>query len=175
MKSAMSKTMLATCLTLCAPIAGADITNQTLARFVGEWHMDLMVHEESFGEHAGPGSGTMVCNWGLMESWVDCQMDSLYEGLGAYALKIVLYRLGKDGEIGAFVTNNWGGGRLYEGGYNADAELEFGDAWVEPGRKWQHQRTVYSFHDDGSIRFAIDVANDGINYIPHSSGVYRRQ
>ncbi|MDX1556617.1 MAG: hypothetical protein R3212_11365, partial [Xanthomonadales bacterium] len=154
-------------------MAGAGITDQTLARFVGEWNMDLTAHEESFAEHGGPGSGTMICAWGLMQAWVDCQMDARYEGFGDYGLKVVLYRLGADGAIGAFVTNSWGGGRLYEGALNASGDLEFRDAWVDPNRKWQHQRTVYSFEHDGRIRFAIDVADDGVNYVPHSSGLYQ--
>lgn len=155
--------------------AHAGVTDEALARFVGTWNMNLVAHEESFGEQGGAGTGTMVCAWGLMQAWVDCQMDSTYESFGAYGLKIVLYRLASDGEVGAFVTNNWGGGRLYEGAFNAGGQLVFADAWVDPDRNWEHQRTVYGFDGENKITFELDVSSDGVQYLPHSSGVYSRQ
>lgn len=174
----LARTTLTTALLTTASLSQAaegSITDEVMARFIGNWEMDLMAHPESFGDHGGPGSGAMNCQWGLQRAWVDCQMDSIYEGLGTYGLKIILYRLRNDGEVGAFVTNSFGGGRLYEGVFDGENRLVFHDAWVDPARAWQHQRTVYTFEPDGRIRFLIDVADDGVNYLPHSSGVYTRQ
>jgi hypothetical protein len=74
-----------------------------------------------------------------------------------------------------FVTNSFGGGRLYEGAFDEGGQLVFDDAWIDPGRNWQHQKTVYAFEGDNKITFALDVAKDGEAYLPHSSGVYHRQ
>lgn len=148
---------------------------ETLGAFIGTWHMDLFADAETFGERGGPGSGTMNCSWGPMEAWVDCDLDSSYEGLGRYALKIVLYRAGGEGTYGAFVTNNFGGGRLYLGQWASRNELVYVDAWVDPERKWEHQRTTYTFHDNGELSFAIEVSKDGMEYLPHSRGTYRRK
>lgn len=175
MNTHFARCLVTTGLAIVCMNSNAGVTDETFARFVGTWNMELMAHEQTFGDRGGPGTGVMECDWGLSKAWVDCAMDSNYTGLGQYALRIVLYRLRGDGEIGAFVTNSFGGGRLYEGTLDEQGDLVFHDAWIDPTRKWEHQRTVYRFADDGSIRFAIDVAADGASFLPHSSGVYRRQ
>lgn len=170
------KVLLAVMMSAVQSAGAATVTtDEALGRFVGTWKMDLMAHEESFGALDGPGTGTMHCAWGLMNAWVDCQMDSHYQGLGQYGLKIVLYRLRKDGEVGAFVTNSFGGGRLYEGAFNTDSELVFGDAWIDPARNWEYQRTIYRFDGSDRIDFDLTVSKDNSQYLPHSSGVYHRQ
>lgn len=146
----------------------------TLERYVGTWRMDLATHAETFGDRSGPGEGTMVCAWGQMRAWVDCNMDAVYEGLGPYALKIVLHRMAEDGAIGAFVTNSFGGGRLYVGRWQDNSRLVFNDAWTDPRRTWQHQVTTYTFVGDDTIRYSIEVSTDSETFHPHSSGTYSR-
>ena len=156
-------------------ISPPSVTDSTLARFVGVWDMQLMTHAETFGERGGPGEGTMICEWGPMKAWVDCDMDSVYESFGRYTLTIVLHRLAKDGAIGAFVTNSFGGGRLYIGHWENDTDLVFRDAWIDPAKKWEHQVTTYTFPNDATIDYRIDVSKDNKSYLPHSSGRYDRQ
>lgn len=148
---------------------------ETLGAFVGSWSMELMADPETFGERGGPGTGTMACGWGPGRTWVDCELDSNYEHLGHYLLKIVLYRTADPHTYGAFVTNSFGGGRLYLGRWHSDDELVFEDAWIDPKRAWEHQRTTYTFHDANALSFAIEVSKDGREYLPHSRGSYRRQ
>lgn len=153
----------------------STVTDATLSRFIGVWDMQLMTHVETFGDMGGPGHGTMVCHWGLMNAWVDCDMDSVYEGFGRYTLKIVLHRMARDGSIGAFVTNSFGGGRLYVGHWENGTALKFRDAWVDPAMKWEYQRTEYTFPGADSIEYRIGVSKDNETYLPHSSGIYTRR
>lgn len=146
---------------------------RALAAFVGSWQLELYADPATFGDRGGPGAGRMQCEWGLQRAWVDCELDSRYEGLGAYALKLVLYRTADPDVYGVFVTNSFGGGRLYEGSWQDDA-LVFHDAWVDPSRRWEHQRTTYEIRSDHEIAFRIEASVDGVEYLPHSSGVYRR-
>ncbi len=175
MRTLLTLILLVTGSTAHAGPESGRTVRDTLGAFVGNWDMDLVADSETFGDRGGPGNGTMSCRWGPMEAWVDCDLDSSYEGLGRYALKIILYRTGSDDTYGAFVTNNFGGGRLYLGQWASASELVYVDAWVEPARKWEHQRTTYTFHDDGALSFAIEVSKDGSNYLPHSRGKYRRK
>ncbi len=149
--------------------------NETLEKFVGDWNMNLLTHKDTFGDRGGPGNGTMTCKWGLADTWVDCELDSVYVRLDHYVLKIVLYRIGKAGTVGAFVTNSFGGGRLCIGDWASDNELVFEDAWIDPQRKWEHQITTYTFHSRDKLDFMIEVSKDGETYLPHSSGVYTRK
>ncbi|MDX1517273.1 MAG: hypothetical protein R3288_10560 [Woeseiaceae bacterium] len=152
-----------------------SVIDDTLARYIGTWDMDLMTHTETFGEHGGPGKGTMACDWGPMKAWVDCVMESEYDGLGRYALKIVLHRTSADDTIGAFVTNSFGGGRLYLGRWQNATDLVFYDAWIDPNKKWEHQVTTYTFVDNDTIRYRIDVSDDNESFYPHSSGTYSKR
>lgn len=175
----MRKLVLLTQL-LVVSAAFADAGSQrsvpdTLGAFVGEWEMELFADEETFGDRGGPGTGTMSCAWGPMQAWVDCELNSHYDGIGSYALKIVLYSPGSGGDYGAFVTNSFGGGRLYTGEWESGDRLVYRDAWVDPRRKWEHQRTTYTFADSGELSYTIEVSSDGVDYLPHSSGIYRRK
>ncbi len=153
----------------------ARTARDTLGAFVGAWNMELMAEKATFGDRGGAGTGTMTCAWGPMEAWVDCELDSRYAGLGQYVLKIVLYRTGREDTYGAFVTNSFGGGRLYLGKWESANELVYRDAWTNPARNWEHQRVTYTFRGDGGLSYAIDVSHDGETYLPHSSGVYHRK
>lgn len=155
--------------------AAAPDHDATLGRYVGVWSMDLVAHEESFGDLGGKGAGTMTCRWGLSRAWVDCEMDSMYDAMGHYVLKITLYRTARADTVGAFVTNSFGGGRLYHGTWEAANTLQFKDAWVDPKNKWEHQLIRYAFDGDDRIDFSIDVSKDQVRWLPHSSGRYTRQ
>lgn len=152
--------------------AGHRDLQETLAAFVGEWRMDLAADPATFGNRGGPGTGTMACQWGPLQAWVECTLTSDYQNMGRYALKIVLYRHDGAGNVGAFVTNSFGGGRLYVGRWQSDTELVYHDAWIDPNRTWPHQRTTYQFPEDGTIEFAIDVSRNGETWLPHSTGRY---
>lgn len=146
----------------------------TFARFAGDWALELETDPATFGDRGGTGQGGMSCAWGPLRAWMDCTMEADYEGLGAYALKIVLYPTSRDDRFGAFVTNSLGGGRLYTGHWQSPDELVYHDAWVDPERQWPHQRTTYRFDGDGRLSFEIEVSRDGELYLPHSGGSYRR-
>ena len=45
--------------------------------------MELVADKETFGDRGGAGSGAMSCEWGPMKAWVDCDMNSDYEGFGS--------------------------------------------------------------------------------------------
>lgn len=158
-----------------APADDVGLTDTTLEKYIGVWDMELETHTETFGDRGGAGKGTMECRWGAMRAWVDCDMDADYEGLGRYALKVVLHRTGKDGIVGAFVTNSFDGGRLYVGEWKSDTELTFHDAWTDPRRQWEHQLTTYTFLGPDEIRYRIDVSSDNETFHLHSSGVYCRR
>jgi len=149
--------------------------SETLAAFIGDWDMELVADKETFGDRGGAGSGAMSCEWGPMKAWVDCDMNSDYEGFGSYSLKIVLYSTGASDEYGAFVTNTFGGGRMYVGTWESEDKLVYRDAWIDPARKWEHQRTTYTFAEGGELSYNIEVSKNGVDYLPHSRGVYRRK
>lgn len=168
---------LSTLLMLAATANASDnflSADETLNAFVGEWQMDLSADAATFGERGGDGTGTMQCHWSRLKEWVDCELESRYEGLGDYALKMVLYKTRNDAEIGAFVTNSFGGGRLYIGRWQSRSRLVFLDAWIDPVNKWQYQRTTYTFGDNDELGFEIEVSGDGVEYLPHSRGTYHR-
>lgn len=175
----MKWAILLSSLTAMAATANAEdnflSAHETLDAFVGEWHMDLSADAATFGERGGDGTGLMRCQWSRKQEWVDCELDSRYEGLGDYALKMVLYKLRNDTEVGAFVTNSFGGGRLYVGRWQSRSRLVYLDAWVDPVNKWQYQRTTYTFGDNGELGFEIEVSSDGVEYLPHSRGTYHRK
>ncbi|MBT8100108.1 MAG: hypothetical protein KJO82_10175 [Gammaproteobacteria bacterium] len=167
-----------TLFVLALPVQADDkylSADETLGVFVGEWRLDLSADSATFGERGGDGTGTMVCNWSRKKEWVDCELDSHYEGIGSYALKMVLYKTRNDAEIGAFVTNSFGGGRLYIGRWVSQSRLVYLDAWIDPVNKWQYQRTTYTFSDNDEMGFEIEVSNDGVEFLPHSRGRYHRQ
>lgn len=157
-----------------APAGTGKSPDETLAAFVGEWKLDLSVDAATFGDRAGTGSGNLTCRWGPQQAWIDCELASEYDGLGNYGLKMVLYRSRDPLAIGAFVTNTFGGGRLYNGTWTDPDTLVFEDAWIDPAREWDYQRTTYTFGDDGEMRFDIEVSEDGRHYLAHSSGIYHR-
>lgn len=157
-----------------SPTSAERTLDATFARFAGAWELDLEADSATFGERGGEGQGTMHCVAGPGNHWMDCTLESVYTGLGAYVLKIVLHRAGPAGEYGAFVTNSFGGGRLYRGAWAAADRLVFEDAWIDPTRTWPHQRTTYTFGEDATMRFDIEVSADGEAWQPHSAGVYRR-
>lgn len=166
---------LALALALAAPAAALPTRQETFDRFTGSWDLDLLAAPETFGDRGGPGRGSMECVAGLRDGWVDCVLDSVYEGLGRYGLEIVLFATGRDDAVGAFVTNSFGGGRLYVGRWESADELVFTDDRIDPTRAWPHQRTTYRFEDDGSIGFRIEVSKDGTAFAPHSAGTYRQR
>lgn len=143
-------------------------------KFIGNWQLTLETDASTFGARSGGGDGYMNCEYGPEEAWVDCVMQASYENMGGYSLKIVLFRMSDPSRVGAFVTNSWGGGRMYHGALPRPDQLVFEDAFDDPGRKWRHQRTIYGFDEHDGIRFSIDVSSDGENYLPHSGGVYHR-
>lgn len=148
--------------------------NETLAAFVGQWQLSLSADAATFGDRAGTGSGDLSCLWGLQQAWIDCELRSVYDGLGHYGLKMVLYRMADPQAIGAFVTNTLGGGRLYVGTWADSRTLVFEDAWIDPAKKWEYQRTTYTFGDNGEMHFEIEVSRNGSDYYPHSGGTYHR-
>lgn len=148
--------------------------DETLAAFVGQWQLSLSANAVTFGDRAGAGTGDLFCIWGLQQAWIDCELSSVYDGFGRYSLKMVLYRTADPGAIGAFVTNSFGGGRLYVGTWADSRTLVFEDAWIDPAKKWEYQRTTYTFGENGEMRFEIEVSRNGSDYYPHSGGVYHR-
>lgn len=149
-------------------------TDETLATFVGVWKLSLSADAATFGDRSGAGTGTLTCVWGPKNAWIDCDLDSVYDGMGSYQLKMILYRTQQPKIIGAFVTNTLGGGRLYTGAWTDSHTLLFEDAWIDPAKKWEYQRTTYTFGNLGDMRFDIEVSHDGIDYLPHSTGIYHR-
>lgn len=148
--------------------------DETLAAFVGQWQLSLSANAATFGDRAGAGTGDLDCRWGLQQAWIDCELNSVYDGLGRYGLKMILYRMADPRAVGAFVTNTFGGGRLYTGTWADSRRLIFEDTWIDPAKKWEYQRTTYTFGENGEMRFEIEVSRNGSDYYPHSGGVYHK-
>ncbi len=165
--------LLAAGLPLSGMAADDDPARRAMDAFVGDWTLVLAADRSTFGDRAGAGRGTMQCRYGPIDAWVDCIMDSHYDGMGRYTMQIVIHSDGPG--FGAFVTNSFGGGRSYVGHWLEPRRLVFVDRIVDPSRKWPYQRTTYTFDGPDALEFAVEVSADGIGYLPHSRGTYHRR